>query len=408
MLQSLRKKRIEAIEFVKKLNAKDSLTEAENKELETRWNEAKALEKRISIYEQQEKESLSKQPIMEPKAKPKYSLYRAIKCLWEGKSGLEGETHKELENRGATSSGNGLLVPTAELFGAPPQAKEQRIVDGQAALVDDGVREDLRVTALYERSIAKMLGIKFISATGNFRFPTGNKVTAGWITGDGGSSANDKLSEQDSEWMSTSVTPHFLGAITGWSLKLLKETAGSVSVESLIRENLLAGLSEKFDDAVLNATNVSPQPQGFNVWLGTQNLTNKTESSASKWAYSDFTGEVKELRDQYKNNAMSPIWLMGSKDEKLLKEVQRFSSSDGESILQSIGPVVVSGHVPATRLWLGQWSEFMVTMFDSAEVQLGMIDDDFQKGVQRLRVILCADFTGIRKSGFRGFNITRG
>ena len=114
------------------------------------------------------------------------------------------------------------------------------------------------------------------------------------------------------------------------------------------------------------------------------------------------------MRDAYKNNAMSPIWLMGSKDEKLLKEIQRFSSSDGESILQSIGPIVVSGHVPATRLWLGQWSEFMVTMFNSAEVQLGMIDDDFQKGVQRLRVILCCDFTGIRKSGFRGFNITRG
>ena len=282
MLQNLRKKRLECIEFCKKLNSKETLNETETKELEDRWSEARRLEQRIGIYEQQEKESLAKQPIMEPKAKQKYSLYRAIKCLWEGKSGLEGETHAELEKRGAVSSGNGLLVPTAELFGAPTQAKEQRIVDGQAALVDDGVREDLRVTALYERSIAKMLGIKFINATGNFRFPTGNKVTAGWITGDGGSSANDKLSEQDSQWMSTSVTPHFLGAITGWSLKLLKETAGSVSVESLIRENLLAGLSEKFDDAILNATNVSPQPEGLNVWLGTQNLTAKTESSSSK------------------------------------------------------------------------------------------------------------------------------
>ena len=407
MLQNLRKKRSEAIEFVKKLNEKESLSDAENQELEARWKEAKTLENRISIYEQQQAEKLAKQPVMDLKDEKRYNLFRAIKCLWEGKSGLEGETHRELEKRGAPSGGKGILIPGREIWGMRAPT-EKRIVDNQTALVDDGVREDLRVNALYERSIAKMLSMKFISATGPFRFPRGNKVTAGFFTGDGGASANDKLSEQDSSWTETSVTPHFLGAITGWTLRLLKQTAGSVNVTSLIRENLLSGLSEKLDETIVTANNTTPNPQGFDNWFGTTNLKDKTESSSSKWAWADFTERVKTLRDNYKNNMLSPKWLMGSKDEQLLKETQRFASSDGESILESLGPVVVSGHVPATRMWLGDWNSlFMITLFDSVEVELGMINDDFQRGVQRLRAIMCVDYTGIRKEAGVGFNITR-
>ena len=60
MLRELRKKRADCIDFVKALNAKKSLTEDENKELEVRWNEAKTLEKRIGILEETEKLSLKK------------------------------------------------------------------------------------------------------------------------------------------------------------------------------------------------------------------------------------------------------------------------------------------------------------------------------------------------------------
>ena len=105
---------------------------------------------------------------------------------------------------------------------------------------------------------------------------------------------------------------------------------------------------------------------------------------------------------------MNPMWLMGTRDEKLLREVQRFASSDGESILDSIGGFLVSGHVPSTRLWLGNWSEFLVTVFDSAEISLGRMNNDLETQITRLVGVLCADFTGLRKDAFVGFNITRG
>ena len=189
---------------------------------------------------------------------------------------------------------------------------------------------------------------------------------------------------------------------------MLKESAGSVDLEMILRESLTAGLAEELDDSIINADNTGPKPQGLNTWLGTTNLTAKTESNSSKWAYSDFTGEIKNLRDAYKNNQMSPMWLLGSKDEKLLREVQRFASSDGESILDSIGPYLVSGHVPSTRMWLGDFSMFQVTMFDTAEISLGRMNNDLETQVTRLVGVLCADFTGLRKEAFRGFNITRG
>ena len=417
MLRELRKKRADCIDFVKALNAKKSLTEDENKELEVRWNEAKTLEKRIGILEETEKLSLKKEPIVPPKEKRQYSLVRAFNLIKDRSlGGYELEVHRELEKRGRRSRyeslhGQSLLIPTEELLAPPPSNKklEKRVVNvPNAPLIDDPSRQDLRVRALYERTIGEKLGIKFISAEGNYRIPVETAVTANWFSGTGGSTANDKISSSDTAFSSLSVVPHYLGSMTGWSLAVLKESAGSINLEQVLRENLTQALAEQLDDSIINADNTGPKPQGLNTWLGTTNLTDKTESTSSKWNYSDFTNEIKLLRDAYKNNMMSPMWLMGTKDEKLLREVQRFASSDGESILDSIGGFLVSGHVPATRLWLGDFSQFQVTIFDSAEISLGRMNNDLETQTTRLVGVLCSDFTGLRKSAFRGFNVTRG
>ena len=291
----------------------------------------------------------------------------------------------------------------------PKPPLEKRIVNvPNSPLIDDPVREELRVKALYERTIGARLGVKMVQAEGNFRIPTGSRVSANWFSGTGGNTADDKIAESDESFTETSVKPHYLGSMTSWSLALLKESAGSVDLEMLLRESLSAGIAEELDKGLIQANDTGPQPQGFDNWLGTNNLTAKTESTSSKWAYSDFTNQIKLLKDAYKNNEIDPMWLMGTKDEKLLRETQRFVSSDGESILDSIGKFQVSGHVPATRLWLGDWSQFLLTMFDTAEISLGRMNDDLSKQITRLVGVVCADFTGLRKEAFRGFNITRG
>ena len=116
MLRELRQKRTDAIEFVKKLNGKESLSESETKELETRWNEAKDLEKRIGILEATEKMSLQKEPVVPPKEKRSYSLVKAFNLI---KDRSRGDTSlkctKSLKKEG-TSHDTKVLQGSRSLF----------------------------------------------------------------------------------------------------------------------------------------------------------------------------------------------------------------------------------------------------------------------------------------------------
>ena len=284
-------------------------------------------------------------------------------------------------------------------------------MDNQQALVSDPIKPELYLPALYEASIIGALGVRQISATGDFNFPRGSKTTAGWISGDG-EGADSTLSTQDQTFTSTSVTPKFLGAITGWSLRQLKQMSSNLSLEGILRENLVQAMAEKLDDSLINATGASPQPSGFLHALGsaTNNtaLALKSSSPVRKWTWSDLADIKQALRTQYKNHLLMPKFLISPLTEKEWSIEQRFPSSDGDSLLESApGSVVVSSHIADTKVLYGAWHEFCLTTFDSIELSLGMIDDDFSKGNQRLRAIGCFDFFLNRKEGFRQITITR-
>ena len=326
------------------------------------------------------------------------------------KGSYEAEVHQELEKR--NKSDGGLLVPSAEIFGSDKQP-EKRLVDNQSSLVSDPIKPELYLPSLYEASIMGALGVKKISATGDFNFPKSSKTTAGWITGDGGTDADDSLTEQDQSFTSQSVTPKFLGAITGWSLRQLKQMSGNLSLEGILRENLVMALAEKLDSDMINGSGTAPVPSGILTLLGatTNNtaLTLKKTSPIRKWQWSDIVDIKKELRTQYLNNMLAPKFLFSPLVESELSLEQRFSSSDGDSLLESLpSPAVVSSHIADTKVLYGSFAtEFMVVTFDSIELSLGMIDSDFKKGNQRLRAIGCFDFVLNRDSGFRQITVVR-
>ena len=310
------------------------------------------------------------------------------------------EIHEQLEKR--TKSDGGLCVPSAEIFGKPPES-EKRLVDDQTSLVDDYIKPELYLPSLYESSITNSLGLKMISATGSYNFPRGSGTTAGWIDGSG-AGADSLLSTQDQSFTSTSVEPHFLGCITGWSLRQLKQMASNLSLENILRSNMIMAMSEKLDDSLINSDNATTtyNPLGILKALGS-GTNNETldYSTTVGWTWSVFSKLKQQLREGYKNNLMSPKFLFHPQIEKELSDKQRFASSDGDSILESLPSVaVVSSHLANTNLLYGQWSEFMLTTFDSVELSLGMISDDFARGNQRLRAIGCFDFTLIRKEAF--------
>ena len=412
LLRELKQEHAKHLKAIKALDAKEELSEAESQELETRMTECESLAKKIERRHKLERLDLKTIETEIPRSeKRSYSFAKAIECLIKGKThsgSYEAECHQELEKR--TKSGGGFLVPSQELFGrvGPP---EKRIVDNQSALVSDPIKAELYLPALFEQSIIGSLGVRRISATGSFNFPRSSKTTAGWISGDGGDDAADKLSEQDQTFTKTSVEPHFLGAITGWSLRQLKQMAGNLSLEGILRSNLVQAMAEKLDDSLVNSDNstATQNPLGLLKALGaTTNNKTLDYSTTVGWTWSVLTELKQQLREQYKNNMMSPKFLIGPQIEKEWSDKQRFASSDGRSLLQEApGQVIVSSHLKNTSVLFGQWSEFMVVTFNSVELSLGMIDDDFQKGNQRLRAIGCFDFVLNRKEGFRQLTITR-
>ena len=219
------------------------------------------------------------------------------------------------------------------------------------------------------------------------------------------------MSSQDQTFTSTSVTPHFLGAITGWSYRQLKMMSSNLSLESILRSNLVMAMAEKLDDSLINSDDatVTYNPKGVLKLLGAStNNTPKDLTGNKKWVWSDLTSAKKDLRVQYKNNLISPKWLIHPDIEKEWSEVQRFTSTDGDSLLESApGSVVVSSHLANTSALFAQWSELVVCTFSSVELSLGMTGQDFALLNQRLRAVGAWDFFINRPQGFRQFTITR-
>ena len=115
----------------------------------------------------------------------------------------------------------------------------------------------------------------------------------------------------------------------------------------------------------------------------------------------------KEFKETYKNNSAMPKWLINPEVESELDAVQKFSASDGRSLLDSMGEVIVTNHLTNLKAIYGQWSEFILVDFGAISLELGYEGDDFKKGIQRIRAILCCDFILDRKEGFQQITISR-
>ena len=396
----MKRKHADMLGKIRELSKEDrSLSEEQEQELDTLYTECSDLKNKIEKRERLKELEVRQNDVdfVPDKEKRQYSLVNAVKCLVTGKhEGYEAELHREYEKRGVSVSREGnFLIPTHEIFGKP---LETRVVDNQSALVSKPMKPELYLPALFENSIVDKLGLRRISATGSFKYPRASKTTAAWFTGDGGSATEDSLTEQDPTFTSVDVAPKFLGAITGWTLRQLKQMLNNLSLESLLRDNLARSMAEKLDDTLVNgdSTTRAYEPNGIIRYFSGTNKNESAEldfSSTVAWTWATLTDALMQLRVKYKMNSMSPKWLIGPQIEKEWNDKQRFASSDGQSLLdEAPGGVVVSNHLPNTHAIIGQWSEFSLVTFDTVELSLGMINDDFKKGIQRLRAIGCFEF----------------
>ena len=406
---------IQKIKTLNKAQEKRSLTSAENTELETLFTEGTALKKDIEQRERVKSLELSEQASLIPaKEKRTYNFGKAVKALAGHRlNGYEAEVHQELENRGAkTQNAQGILIPAEDFFAKPQM--EKRVVNAQSALISDPIKPSEFLPALYEQTIMDRLGPKRISAQGKFTFPKAGTVASSWWNADGTGS----LTESDPSFTSVGVEPKYLGVISGWSLKQIMEMTADLSLESLVRESLAMSMAEKLDESFCTSDGSSGSPMGIISSIPPGNETSKAYSATIAWTLAELLKEKKSLKEAYKNNAIMPKWLINPQIESEWEGTQRFS--DGPVALAMDGmacgiPYFVSNHLSQpsptpekfTEIILGDFSQFMITTFQAVEISLGMIDDDFKKGLQRLRAILAIDMTILRSEAFRKITVDR-
>ena len=342
-----------------------------------------------------------------------YSLTNAIQCLLSGKrsGSYECEVHQSLEKR-SVHTGEGFLIPTSHIL----PTKEKRIVDStETNLISDPLKAEEYLKALYEANLSNVLGMHRVTAKGEFHFPKSGGATSGWFAGDG----SDSIAESDPTYSQLQVRPKFLGTITGWSLKILKSMSANLSLERILREDLSMSMSEKLDQAIVSGSGSGNEPGGIVTRATNKNSSAIDNSSSNSWTLDHILSAVETLRTNYKNNVMNLKWLVSTPVWKEWASKVMFANTDSKTLLnvaEESGSVIVTNHLnqasPATaesasEVVVGDWSQFMMTMFDSIELSLGMINDDFQKVVTRLRAVGCFDLTLRRDEAFYKIDIDR-
>ena len=399
----------------------DKTGESVDKEIESRMAKAESLKAQIERREKIKALEQS-QPPAEPWAKEKrsFSLKSAVDALTGRKalSGYEAEVSQEIERRQSFNS-QGVRIPASALFGEPRRL-EKRAVDNQTSLFSDPIKPEEMLPALRERSIMSRLGMRMISAVGRFSFPVTSGSEAGWFSGDGGSASGDSITMSDPTFTSIESRPKFLAVMSGWSLAQLKNMSEGLSIEGILRQDLSGAMAEALDDALIKGSGASNQPRGLINQTGITKTT-KAHQATVAWTYDELLKEQEALAKDFKQQAMAPRWVTNPGVAREWRKTLRFSVNgasqlltDGDmaagwpciitNFLNPASPASAAGDVEIIG---GDFSQYMFVSYDAVSLELGQIDDDFRRGLTRLRAILCCDLVLRRSEGFRLLAIDR-
>ena len=396
------------------------LSDSEQKESDSLYDSIKGLKKDIENrqrIEDLDRMELSSKPVKEDKEFRQFSLGKALSALANQKplTGREAEVSKEIEKRvGDQYPGQGIHVPLSAIFGRP--RAEKRVIDNETALFSDPIMPSETMMALREKALIGMLGLRMVSATGKFHFPKITGSTAGWFSGAG----VDMIGGSDPDFESVTSDPKFLGVISSWSLKQLKNMSGDLSLEQLVREDLANGMAEKLNEALIQGTGQNNQPKGLREQADI-GKTARANKDPIGWTLKEFLDELKTARTDYKSMENSPKWLISTGVAAELRNQLEFSVNGSKPLLSNgmlvDYPVIVSNFmnpdVPATaageiEIFLSlDWSQFAFVTYDSVMIELGFRTGDYEAARSSIRCIGCYDFVLRRKEAFRSIQVDR-
>ena len=196
----------------------------------------------------------------------------------------------------------------------------------------------------------------------NVKIPKQTGVsTATWIATEGGA-----VTESELTLGSVTMSPNTISAYTDITNKMLANS--SLSIETLVRNDLAAGIGKVVDTGAMTGSGSSGQPTGINSATGVNSVT-LTTAATPTWAEA-VEMESLVLADNVPFNR--PGYLTNSTVVGNLKTTAK-ASNTAIFIMDSDGrvnghPVTISNAVAAGYAYFGMWSDLLIGFFGSIDI----------------------------------------
>lgn len=305
----------------------------------------------------------------------RYSFVNAINFLANptdvkarAAAGFEIEVSEAAAER-SRSTPKGLLVPSDVLsradFAAGKRASDLNV--GAAAKGGATVATDLlsgsfidllRKKSAIMRANPTVLG----GLNGNVAIPrqTGG-ATAYWVGEDTSPTQSGAAFDQ------VTMSPKTVGAISEISRKLLLQS--SVDVESMVRRDLVSGVSLEIDAVALNGSADTDAPNGLKDYAANINAVDFAAAGAPTWAEL-VAMETAIAADDADVDSMA--YIFNATLRGYLKQTPKvpghpvFLMSDDKLVNGYAS--IVSNQAAAGDLWLGNWADFVVGMWSGLDL----------------------------------------
>jgi len=286
-----------------------------------------------------------------------YSLMNVVRGLASGNmkkyAGFEQEVSEAMAER-MSKDPNGLFVPY-EVLGAGMRTQSVGTAAKGGNLVATELHSEMFIEALRQRSVMGMMGVRMMSGlVGNIDIPKqAGTATFYWLNED------QDVTDSDVDFGLVSMTPRTVAGSVPITRRLMLQT--SISIEQLIRDDLMRGLADAIDNDVLATIKATSG-------IGAVTIGGTAGAPTPTWA------KVCELEtDVAEANAagLGMGYIFRPSMNQVLKTTERFANT-GKTLMNDDGTMNGYRTESTTQMTAGQ---ILFGRFDQAMVGLwGAVD----------------------------------
>lgn len=290
-----------------------------------------------------------------------YSLMRAINAMATGNwkdAGFEREISLAIADA-AKKDARGLYVPHEAIFS---RQLEKKTPGKGGVLVDTDLRIDQFTDVLRNKAMIGRLGARVLSGLqGDIAIP---RKTSGtnfyWLDED------DEPEFSDFDFSTLALTPKTIAGALVVTRRLRKQS--SLSVENLMRQDMIEGIAVAIDKAQITGTGKNNQPLGLLNQIG---IPGSTYDSAVNW---DSVVDMETAIAAANADEAGMAYLTSPTQRGVAKKTQVFANT-GERLWDRDNTVngyraFATNQVPSDAWIFGDWSQIITALWGVVDVNV--------------------------------------